>query len=346
MSTPLRIAVTPGEPAGIGPDLLVQIAQHAQPAELIAIADPALLEDRARRLGLPLQLNVLADAGRAGAGGASAAGQLSVLPVALAQQCEPGAPDPVNAGAILQTLKLGCKACMSGEFDALVTGPVNKHQINEGLRTGSHPRAGEHFSGHTEFFAQLTGTEQVVMMLATRMASGEPLRVALATTHLPLRDVPDAITGAGLHTILRILHQDLRDKFGIESPRIAVCGLNPHAGENGDLGCEDRDVITPCIDALAAGGMDVSGPIPADTAFTATHLARADATLAMYHDQGLPVLKSHGFGEAVNITLGLPIIRCSVDHGTAFDLAGTGNADAGSLRAAIDTAIALASARN
>ena len=338
MSTLPRIAVTPGEPAGIGPDLLIQIAQDPQHAELVAFTDPALLEDRAQRLGLPLGLNILSDLTRDTQVQPSGEGRLSVFPIALADICEPANPNPANAQALLRSLEDACNACSKGQLDALVTGPINKHQINEGLRQAASEHPVTTFSGHTEFFAQLTHTPQVVMMLCTRMASGESLRVALATTHLPLREVPDAITGDKLRAILQILHEDLRSKFGIEAPRIMVCGLNPHAGENGDLGSEDQQVIAPIIDELAASGMQVTGPVPADTAFTAAHRAKADAIVAMYHDQGLPVLKSHGFGDAVNITLGLPIVRCSVDHGTAFDLAGTGKADAGSLRAAIDTA--------
>lgn len=320
-----RIAVTAGEPAGIGPDLLVQIARQAHPAQLIAIADPALLRDRARQLGLPLQLRTW-QPGLAPQ--ASAAGELWVAPIELAAPVQAGQLDVRNAAYVVRTLEYACDGCSSGEFGAMVTAPVHKGIIND---------AGIPFTGHTEFFAERTGTAQVVMMLAT-----EQLRVALATTHLPLAEVSRHLTGASLRTTLRILHADLRDKFGIAAPRILVLGLNPHAGEGGHLGREEIDVIEPCLAALRAEGMLLTGPLPADTAFTPKYLDACDAVLAMYHDQGLPVLKYQGFGRAVNITLGLPVVRTSVDHGTALDLAGTGRADDSSLRCALDLAVQLA----
>lgn len=320
-----RIAITVGEPAGIGPDLLAQIAQQDHPAQLIAIADPTLLAERASRLGLPLQLRTWQPdlAPRA-----SAAGELWVAPVELGAPAVAGQLDVRNAGYVVRTLEIACDGCVAGEFDAMVTAPVHKGVIND---------AGIPFTGHTEFFAERTGTAQVVMMLAT-----ERLRVALATTHLPLVDVSRHITPESLRTTLRILHADLRDKFGFAAPRILVLGLNPHAGEGGHLGREEIDVIQPCLDALRAEGMQLTGPLPADTAFTPKYLEACDAVLAMYHDQGLPVLKYQGFGRAVNITLGLPVVRTSVDHGTALDLAGSGRADASSLRCALDLALQLA----
>ncbi len=315
-----RLALTVGEPAGIGPDLTVMQAQQPLDACLVAVGDPAVLEQRARLLGLPLRL-------RDDNGQAHAPGELSVLPVPLSAPCTPGQLNPDNARAVLQMLETAGHGCLDGRFHAMVTGPVQKSVIND---------AGVPFSGHTEFLAELTGAPLPVMLLAA-----DTLRVALATTHLPLRDVPDAITGPGLQQVLRILHRDLRDKMGVEQPRILVCGLNPHAGEGGHLGREELDVIIPALDELRAEGLRLDGPLPADTLFTPRNLQGADAVLAMYHDQGLPVLKHVGFGHAVNITLGLPIIRTSVDHGTALDLAGTGRADPGSLAAAIHQALVM-----
>lgn len=324
-STTQRIAITAGEPAGIGPDLLIALAQSAHPSQLIAVTAPQLLDERARQLGLPLQVREWRPDLPATP---SRAGELWVAPVALAQPVVAGQLDKANAAHVLRMLEYAVDGCRDGTFAALVTAPVHKGIINE---------AGVAFSGHTEFFAERTGTEKVVMMLAT-----DQLRVALCTTHLPLAEVPHAITRANLESVLRILHNDLRGKFGIPDPHILVLGLNPHAGEGGHLGREEIEVIEPCLEALRAEGMRLSGPLPADTAFTAKYLAGADAVLAMYHDQGLPVLKYQGFGRAVNITLGLPVIRTSVDHGTALDLAGTGRADSGSLRAALALAIQLA----
>ena len=326
--SPARLAITAGEPAGIGPDLCLMLAQQPASCERVVIADPQLLEQRAAQLGLRVELQPFdPDALPA----AQAAGQLSVLPVSLAAECRPGELNRANAAYVLDTLRLAGAGALNGTFDAIVTAPVHKGIIND---------AGVPFSGHTEFFAEQTATEQVVMMLAC-----PGLRVALATTHLPLRQVADAITGPLIERVMRILHNDLLSKFGIASPRILVCGLNPHAGENGHLGREELDVIIPALERLRAEGMHLIGPLPADTLFTPKHLDQADAVLAMYHDQGLPVLKHKGFGNAVNITLGMPIIRTSVDHGTALDLAGTGQANPGSLQVALDTAIQMIAAR-
>ncbi|MEH6491512.1 4-hydroxythreonine-4-phosphate dehydrogenase PdxA [Halopseudomonas sp.] len=323
------LAITAGEPAGIGPDLCIQIAQQPSAAQRVVIADPELMRSRAQQLGLPLELLPYDPDALAAP---QAAGQLSILPVPLAAPCEAGRLDARNALYVLETLRLAGEGCLNGRFAAVVTAPVHKGIINE---------AGVPFSGHTEFFAEQTATEQVVMMLAC-----PGLRVALATTHLPLRAVADSITGPLLERVIRILQADLINKFGIARPRILVCGLNPHAGEDGHLGREELDIVIPALNALRAEGIELIGPLPADTLFTAKHLDKADAVLAMYHDQGLPVLKHKGFGQAVNITLGMPIIRTSVDHGTALDLAGTGLADAGSLRVAIDTAEQMIAARS
>ena len=326
--SPARLAITAGEPAGIGPDLCLMLAQQPASCERVVIADPQLLGQRAAQLGLRVELQPFdPDALPA----AQAAGQLSVLPVSLAAECRPGELNHANAAYVLDTLRLAGAGALNGTFDAIVTAPVHKGIIND---------AGVPFSGHTEFFAEQTATEQVVMMLAC-----PGLRVALATTHLPLRQVADAITGPLIERVVRILHNDLLSKFGIATPRILVCGLNPHAGEDGHLGREELDVIIPALERLRTEGMHLIGPLPADTLFTPKHLDQADAVLAMYHDQGLPVLKHKGFGNAVNITLGMPIIRTSVDHGTALDLAGTGQANPGSLQVALDTAIQMIAAR-
>lgn len=319
-----RLALTPGEPAGIGPDLLVSIAQSAWPAELIAVTDPDLLLRAARRLGLPLVCRPFIAHQPAAP---HVPGTLLVDRVALACTEVPGQLNKANAASVLATLARACDGCQSGEFAAMVTAPVQKSIIND---------AGMAFTGHTEFLQARCGVERVVMLLAC-----PGLRVALATTHLPLRAVADAITHQRLIQVLTILDADLRTKFGIAQPRILVTGLNPHAGEEGHLGHEEIDIIIPALNALRATGMHLIGPLPADTLFTPRILAGADAVLAMYHDQGLPVLKHAGFGNAVNITLGLPIIRTSVDHGTALTLAGTGQADDGSLRAAINEALSM-----
>jgi 4-hydroxythreonine-4-phosphate dehydrogenase len=318
----VRLAFTPGEPAGVGPDLCVQIAQRPRPFELVAVADPDLLLGRARRLGLPLKLREHRPDLPARP---SAAGEMTIAPVQLAATAEPRKLDPRNALYILSSLERAAEGCLSGDFAALVTGPVHKGVINE---------AGVPFTGHTEFLAEITDTPRVVMMLAT-----PGLRVALVTTHLPLRWVADAITPELLEDVIRILERDLRARFGVPQPRILVCGLNPHAGEGGYLGHEENEIISPVLDKLRLEGMRLVGPLPADTAFMPRQLESTDAVLAMYHDQGLPVLKHKGFGQAVNVTLGLPIIRTSVDHGTAFDLAGTDRAETGSLEYAIHMAL-------
>lgn len=320
-----RVAITPGEPAGIGPDVTLAAALERWPVQLVAIGDPALLTERAAQLGLDIELPLF-DPGQAPE--AHRPGTLPVLPVALAAPVVAGQLDPRNAPYVLETLRLAVGGCTSGEFQAMVTAPVQKSVIND---------AGITFTGHTEFLADETGTPRVVMMLAT-----DELRVALATTHLPLQAVSAAITPGLLGETLRILHNDLRDKFGIATPRIAVLGLNPHAGEGGHMGREEQETIIPVLDALQKEGLSLLGPLPADTAFNPERLQQCDAVLAMYHDQGLPVLKYAGFGEAINITLGLPLIRTSVDHGTALDLAGSGRADPGSLFAAIRTACRMA----
>jgi 4-hydroxythreonine-4-phosphate dehydrogenase len=321
-----RLVITPGEPAGIGPDLLVRLAQEAGAAQLIAVADPNLLTARAHALGLPLRcLTFAADTPRR----PSAAAQLWVAPVPLGAAVLPGRLDTANAAYVLETLRIGCDGCLTGMFDALVTGPIHKGILNQ---------AGLHFTGHTEFLAERCHAHPV-MLLAT-----PGLRVALVTTHLPLSQVSAAITGPHLRHVIEVLHADLSRRFGIAAPRILVCGLNPHAGEGGYLGREEIEVITPVLNELRERGWDLAGPLPADTAFLPERLAAADVVLAMYHDQGLPVLKHLGFGQAVNITLGLPIIRTSVDHGTALDLAGTDRADLGSLRAAIAAALVMVDA--
>ena len=295
-----RIAITPGEPAGIGPELVTRLGDAFPQARLVAIGDPDLIP---------------------------ASEHLEVMAVRTAAPVTPGVLDPRNAAYVLETLRTAVSGCQDGTFQAMVTGPVHKGVINE---------AGHPFSGHTEYLAALTGAPMPVMMLAAGS-----LRVALATTHLPLRDVAEAVTAARLETILRILDDDLRRFYAIERPRILVAGLNPHAGESGHMGREEIETITPVIERLRDAGLDLAGPLPADTLFTPDRLDGADAVLAMYHDQGLPVLKHVGFGRAVNITLGLPIIRTSVDHGTALDLAGRGQADTGSMRAAIEEAITM-----
>jgi len=322
----LRLAVTPGEPAGIGPDLLIQLIQNGCPHELVAIADPQMLQDRARQLGLALTLRPVEDSPRP-----LAPGELAIEPCPLAVAAKPGHVDKQNAPAVIQSLDKAIAGCLNKNYSALITGPINKAVIND---------AGIPFSGHTEYLADHSNTEHVVMMLAT-----EGLRVALATTHLPLSEVAAAITTEQLETCLRILQRELIEKFAIQQPHILVCGLNPHAGENGHLGREEITVITPLLEKLNAEGFNLSGPLPADSLFTAKYLDNADAVLAMYHDQGLPVLKYQGFGKAVNITLGLPFIRTSVDHGTALELAGSGKASTGSLAYAIDCAARLANTR-
>lgn len=323
-----RVAITSGEPAGIGPDILLHCAGQSHAAELVAIADPTLLKERAAMLGLDIKLQEFdPDAQHT----RHRAGTLKVLSTSLATPCAPGVLDLSNAAYVIDTLRLAVDGCVNGSFSAMVTPPVQKSIIND---------AGIPFSGHTEFLADATDTPKVVMMLA----SGD-LRVALATTHLPLSAVPAAITPELLEQTLKILHADLRSKFGLDQPRIAVLGLNPHAGEGGHLGREEIDTIIPVLDSLRKTGMNLQGPLPADTAFNPKVLDQCDVVLAMYHDQGLPVLKYAGFGNAINITLGLPLIRTSVDHGTALDLAGSGKASASSLERAIETAIEMSLAK-
>ncbi|MFC3129407.1 4-hydroxythreonine-4-phosphate dehydrogenase PdxA [Coralloluteibacterium stylophorae] len=315
-----RLALVPGEPAGVGPELCVRLAQDARDHDLVAFADPATLEAAADLLGLPLRLSHDGAPARAPA-------TLAVHAVPQARTTRFGEPDPANAPAVVQALTAAADACLRGDCHGLVTGPTHKATINA---------AGIPYVGTTELLAAHAGCE-VVMMLATvgaEDADARELRVALATTHLPLRAVADAVTGAGLETVLRTVDASLRSRFGIVRPRIAVLGLNPHAGEDGHLGREEIEVIAPALRRLREEGLLLEGPLPADTAFLPHRLARCDAVLAMYHDQGLPVLKFAGFERAVNITLGLPYPRVAVDHGTALDLAGRGVADVSSLRAA------------
>jgi 4-hydroxythreonine-4-phosphate dehydrogenase len=321
------LAVTAGEPAGIGPDLVLTLANLAVDARLVVIADLPLLQQRAVQLGLH-QLHFQAyQPGQP----APAAGTLEVLHVPLTVPVTPGVLDARNGRYVLDTLDAAIAGCLSGEFAGMVTAPVHKGVIND---------AGVPFSGHTEYLAEHTATPRVVMMLA-----GAGMRVALVTTHLPLRAVADAITRPELEAVIRILHGDLQHKFGLENPRILVAGLNPHAGESGHMGREEIDIIEPVLQQLRTEGMQLIGPLPADTLFNPDKLATADAVLAMYHDQGLPVLKHASFGAGINITLGLPIIRTSVDHGTALDLAGTGRADPGSLFEAVHLAAQLAASQ-
>ncbi len=324
------IALTPGEPAGIGPDLTAMLAQTARDYPLVVIADASMLEQRATQLGLPLQTHQL-DATYTIDDITKQAGHISVQHTPLSHTVTAGKLDTGNSQYVLDTLTLAANGCMQNTFGAVVTGPVQKSVINQ---------AGIAFSGHTEFFADISHTPKVVMMLAC-----ETLRVALATTHIPLKEVSNAITANSLTDVMRILLADLQIKFGITQPRVLVCGLNPHAGEDGHLGTEEITTITPVLNAFREQGHDVVGPLPADTLFNPHYLDNADAVLAMYHDQGLPVLKHVGFGNAVNITLGLPFIRTSVDHGTALDLAGTGNINIGSLNVAIDQANMLVNAK-
>lgn len=325
------IAVTSGEPAGIGPELCAALAARREAVRLVVLGDAGLI---AERCGGAVALRAYEPSGEGR--GVVDRDAIEVLHVPLRAPCIAGQLDAANAPYVLALLDRARDGCVSGEFAAMVTAPVHKGVIND---------AGIPFSGHTEYLADTTATDRVVMMLAGRVGAGSDehwLRVALATTHLPLSAVPAAITQASLTRTLRILHDALRRQFGIAQPRILVAGLNPHAGEGGHLGHEEIDVIAPVLDALRAEGMRLDGPLPADTLFVPRLLDDADAVLAMYHDQGLPVLKYATFGHGINITLGLPIIRTSVDHGTALDLAGRGRADAGSLIEAVDAAIAMA----
>ncbi|MCK4493643.1 MAG: 4-hydroxythreonine-4-phosphate dehydrogenase PdxA [Methylococcales bacterium] len=318
-----RIALTPGEPAGIGPDLCIQLAQNSHNCELVVIADPELLASRAKLLDLPLNIinfNPLAQARP------QQAGTLTVSPILLQKKAVAQHLNKANSPYVLDTIRFATQGCLDGLFSAMVTAPVHKGIINE---------AGIKFTGHTEYIAKISGGNPI-MMLAT-----EGLRVALVTTHLPLSKVSKAITQKRLTQVIVGLEKDLRLCFGIKKPTILVCGLNPHAGEDGHLGMEEIETIEPVLGHLRQQGFDLQGPLPADTVFTPNYLATADVVLAMYHDQGLPVLKNIGFGKAVNITLGLPIIRTSVDHGTALTLAGTGEADCGSLKHAVTMALNL-----
>ena len=322
------IAITPGEPAGIGPDICVELVQQQWPVRLVFVCDPDLLRARAQVLGLPLSIEIYqpeAFIATRREAIPSTPGVATVLPLVCSELPQAGVLNPANSQYVLDTLRRSINGCLNREFDALVTAPVHKGVIND---------AGIAFTGHTEFLQQLTQVPRVVMMLAS-----DVMRVALVTTHVPLAKVAGLITDQRLEQVITILHSDLKHKFGLAEPRILVTGLNPHAGESGHMGREEIDIIEPCLRRLREQGIKLQGPLPADTLFTPKYLDNADAVLAMYHDQGLPVLKYQGFGKAANITLGLPIIRTSVDHGTALDLAGTGNADIGSLKTALQCAI-------
>ena len=316
------IALTAGEPAGIGPDLCVLAVRRTLPCRLVVLADRELLAERAQMLGVTLKLHDFGD-------GSDLHGVPAVLHHPLAAAAQAGKATPENASYVLGLLRTAVNGCLRGRFDAVVTAPVHKGVIND---------AGIAFTGHTEFLAELTGVRTVVMMLV-----GAGMRVALATTHLPLRHVADAITPESLEATLRVLRRDLQQRFGLRAPRVLVAGLNPHAGEGGHLGREEIEVIAPVLNRLRREGFDLEGPLPADTLFNPAVLGRGDCVLAMYHDQGLPVLKHASFGTGVNVTLGLPIIRTSVDHGTALERAGRGDIEVGSLVAAIELATHLAS---
>ena len=314
------LAITSGEPAGIGPDIIASIDASAFAARLVIIGDRELIESRCKALNPSLDFVEYHPDHNP-----TKSGQLEILHIPLSEPCEAGVLNKANAGYVLEILKRACNGCLHQEFDAMVTAPLQKDVINQ---------AGIAFSGHTEFLAQLCGGVKPVMLLAT-----DQLRVALATTHLPLREVADAISSELIIQIVGIINHDLQLKFGLHRPHIKVCGLNPHAGESGYLGREEIELISPAIEMMRAKGLNVSGPYPADTLFIPQNLTDADAVLAMYHDQGLPVLKHSGFHRAINTTLGLPIIRTSVDHGTALDLAGGSGANSGSLLSAIQSAI-------
>lgn len=320
----IRIALTPGEPAGIGPDLVVLLSQQQWSAQLVVVADSEMLLERAKLLNKDIKIIPYQE----GMDYVQQPGEVIVKHINCSAKSHAGTLNSDNGHYVVETLQVACEGNMQGDFEAVVTGPVHKGIINE---------AGISFSGHTEYFAQLSNTADVVMMLAT-----DGLRVCLATTHIPLAYVSKAITRERIEKVIGIMHNDLQQKFGIDEPCIYVCGLNPHAGEDGHLGQEEKLVIAPALEDLRKQGLNLVGPLPADTLFQAKYLEHADAVLAMYHDQGLPVLKFKGFGNSVNITLGLPFIRTSVDHGTALDLAGLGTADTGSMQTAITTAITLA----
>lgn len=328
-SMTMRIAVTPGEPAGIGPDLCVRVAQRPREnSQLVVFADPSLLESRAAQINLPIKLiewNPLTER-------SARSGELYIVPVALADKAKPGILNPLNSPYVLNTLNAAVDSIVNEDLDGLVTGPIHKGIINQ---------AGIPFTGHTEFLAQKCKRNLTVMMLATA-----GLRVALATTHLPIAAVSKTITKNLLSEVISVLNDDLKNKFGIKNPHILVCGLNPHAGEDGYIGHEEIEIIIPVIQALQNEGYMLTGPLAADTAFTPKYLNSAHAVLTMFHDQGLPVLKYKGFGKSCNITLGLPIVRTSVDHGTALDLAGTDQINCGSIEYAIETAAEMLSTRD
>ena len=324
MSISKPLVVTAGEPAGIGPEICLTLAARAHASNIVVVSDPELLRARAEMTGIDVVITEIAtdDIGKR----LSDRGELQVLGFPFPQAVTCGQPTAANAATLLEGLRIAAQACLDGRFAGLVTAPLQKSIIND---------AGIDFTGHTEFLAELSATPQPVMLLV----AGD-LRVALVTTHLPLRAVPDALTQKRLRDVLQVLHLGLQSRFGLDAPNIVVCGLNPHAGEGGHLGGEDRDVIAPVVAELAARGMNVRGPVPADTAFSAAS-GNKDVVVAMYHDQGLPVLKYASFGHAVNVTLGLPFVRTSVDHGTALDLAGSGKADPASLIAAVELAATL-----
>jgi 4-hydroxythreonine-4-phosphate dehydrogenase len=320
-----RLLITPGEPAGIGPDITVQLAQQSFPAELVVIADPLLLSSRAKSLGLPLNI---VECDLHAAPEPNLSGTIKIIPQLLNTAVTSGKLNPANSEYVLRTLKTAADLCIKNQANGIVTGPVHKGVMND---------AGISFSGHTEFFAEYCEVPQTVMLFVVN-----ELKVALVTTHLPLSAVSQAITREKLQAVLAVLNTELKRQFHLSSPLILVCGLNPHAGENGYLGREEIDTVIPLLNELRAQGYQLEGPLPADTIFTQPYLERADAVLAMYHDQALPLVKYLGFGSAVNVTLGLPFVRTSVDHGTALDIAGSVKADAGSMVAAVRLAMKLA----
>lgn len=323
-----RIILTAGEPAGIGPDIIIAAVQKNYNAELIVVADPTLIKQRAKKLNQPVELDIF---NPDKAVECHQPGKLKILPVEHNIASRPGEPSVTDSSYVLETLRIAAEGCLQNIFAAMVTAPVQKAIINE---------AGYPFSGHTEYLGGICGKGYPVMLLAD-----DKLRIALVTTHLPLAKVSQAITRSRIEQVINILWHDLQYKFGIDNPVMLVCGLNPHAGEGGYLGNEERNIIIPALDTLRDKGMQLIGPVSADTAFTSNHINSADVIVTMYHDQGLPVLKARGFGEIVNITLGLPIIRTSVDHGTALSLAGTGQANSSSIESAIHCAISLAATR-
>lgn len=319
-----RLLITPGEPAGIGPDVTLRIIQKSWPVELVAIADPDLLLQRAKQIGLPLQL---IECNPDQPVGSHQPGQLAIIPIKLNSASEPGKLNADNAGYVIRTLEMAASLCLKKNAHAVITGPVHKGIINQ---------AGLTFTGHTEFFAQYCHVPNTVMLFVV-----DPLKVALVTTHIPLAQVPAAITQERLQATLTILHNELKQTFHLSEPRISVCGLNPHAGEGGYLGREEIEIITPVLHEWREKRYQIEGPLPADTLFTPHLLQNTDAVLAMYHDQALPLVKYLGFGHAVNVTLGLPFIRTSVDHGTALNKAGTKAVDPGSMSAAVALAVSL-----